>query len=52
MSEYEGAGATGRKPYVRPRLEVHGTLRNLTAAVGNSGATDGGIMLAQTKTSV
>jgi len=42
MSEDERAGAAGKKPYVRPTVEVYGSLSHLTATVGMTGNPDGG----------
>jgi hypothetical protein len=34
--------AEPKKPYVRPALTVHGTVRDLTRATGKGGRKDGG----------
>jgi hypothetical protein len=34
-----------KKPYIRPTLTVHGTVRELTLKVGTRGKTDGGTTL-------
>jgi len=42
MTEREHPSHASRKPYVRPSLEVYGTLLNLTANLAHLGALDGG----------
>ena len=35
--------AKEKKTYSTPRLEVYGTLKEITKAVGNKGSSDGGV---------
>jgi hypothetical protein len=41
-----------KKPYVKPKLAVYGTLRELTKKVGTHGTGDGGRSLRANKTHI
>jgi hypothetical protein len=47
----EHEGASGRKPYMKPQMQIYGDLREITQAVGASMAPDGGAKAGMTRTS-
>ena len=44
------ASESPRRAYVKPVLTAHGTLANVTRAVGNTGLMDGGLVMSMRKT--
>jgi hypothetical protein len=47
----EHDGASGRKPYMKPQMQIYGDLREITQTVGENMAPDGGMATGMTRTS-